>query len=133
MRVRWRTLLKCPTCGAPCGKPCKGVVRTRYAGKGEPLARPHPDRPRSAWQKPRLPGCKGDPELLADRLITWKRLAQRGVPVDDIAHQLGMKRASLDQLVGRARLDGHPDAVYHLDALLRNAVPPRRRTVPARV
>ncbi len=47
------------------------------------------------------------------RLARWKRLACTGMPVDQIAADIGITRAALDRMVCRARKHGHPDAVRH--------------------
>lgn len=53
-----------------------------------------------------------DPDT-ADRLIIWRRGAEQGIPVAEIAAQLGISRDALDRFVCRARARGHPDAVRH--------------------
>jgi len=112
-KIPWERYRPCRVCRVPAGKHCKTLVRGGKPSKAQRLkARPHFGRTISDPNGPR--GRPGDPALRADRLIVWKRLAPRGVRVADIAHQLGMKPTALRQLVYRARLDGHPDAVPHL-------------------
>ncbi|MFF5228436.1 hypothetical protein [Dactylosporangium sp. NPDC000521] len=57
-------------------------------------------------------------ERTASRLARWRQLASTGMPVDDIAAELGIDRRALDQMVCRARRRGHPDAIYHPTAVL---------------
>lgn len=61
-----------------------------------------------------IPGSAYQPsEDTLIRLARWKRLANTGIPVDDIAAQVGMSRHALDQMVCRARRHEHPDAILH--------------------
>lgn len=65
-----------------------------------------------------IPGSTYEPHLdTAHRLAVWRRLATRGLTRDEIAAELGVKRTTLDQLVGRARRAGHPDAIRHPHAV----------------
>jgi hypothetical protein len=61
-----------------------------------------------------IPGSTWQPrDATAHRLARWRRLADIGWPVDDIAAELGISRYALGQLVYRARKNGHPDAIRH--------------------
>lgn len=63
------------------------------------------------------PGSAYTPDLdTADRLIIWRRGAEQGIPVDEIAAQLGITRVALDRFICRARKRGHPDAIRHANA-----------------
>lgn len=63
------------------------------------------------------PGSDYEPHsITADRLIMWRRLSVAGLSRREIADRLGISRGTLDQLVGRARRNGHPDAIHHPDA-----------------
>lgn len=50
---------------------------------------------------------------VAVKLATWRELASQGVPCDVIARQIGYTTKSLGAFLTRARLAGHPDAIYH--------------------
>lgn len=64
-----------------------------------------------------IPGSDYEPySVTVDRLIVWRRMASAGRSRREIAARLGVSRSTLDQLVGRARLKGHPDAIHHPDA-----------------
>lgn len=64
-----------------------------------------------------VPGSAYEPHPdTAVRLERWRRLAAQGVPVDDIAESLGVRRAALDRMVCRARANGHPHAIRHANA-----------------
>jgi hypothetical protein len=111
----WDIYDACGACGTPAGTPCVALGHTAHTRPGDPIVRPHHGRPQVVSPPLGRPSSltKGEDSVYADRLMVWKRLASRGVLVADIAHQLGMKRAALDQFVVRARKAGHPDAVYH--------------------
>lgn len=120
MFIDWAAFQACPTCGAGEGRQCRGVqVRS---GTGRPpkdkLRRPHPHR----WVIPGYhrtgpkPGPRDD--VLHDRRMeAWRKGARTGRLVVDIAADLGMTRAALDQYIHRARRAGDPRAVHHLHGL----------------
>lgn len=120
--LSWDGYIPCGRCGVASGRPCINLVNPEQLNQ-----RPHPDRYRVG---PDRRGRRVDPDVTADRLTLWKRLAPQGVSVASIAHQLGMKRSALDQFIVRARRNGHPDAVYHLFGPPRTG-PMRRRRRPA--
>lgn len=100
----------CPRCPAVPGGPCLSL-RTTQVPAGEPILSIHVGRLKL---HPRNPGRVRDEEIVERRLRAWKRGALDGVPVAIIAHQLGMKRAALDQFVVRERRNGNPLAVHHV-------------------
>lgn len=64
-----------------------------------------------------IPGSVWQPyEDTRIRLARWKRLASIGTPVNDIAAAIGISRHALNQMVCRARRNGHPDAIRHPNA-----------------
>lgn len=58
---------------------------------------------------------KPDPDT-EGRLTIWRRGAEQGIPVDEIAATLGISRDTLDRFICRARARGHPDAIRHANA-----------------
>lgn len=56
-----------------------------------------------------------DPDT-EERLILWRRYAEQGVPVAEIAARIGISRDALDRYVCRARQRGDPDAIRHPNA-----------------
>lgn len=106
----WSGYPKCNRCDAAAGTPCVTTRDTVRFPRGQRKVKPHSGRIQTTKSRR---GRLADEGVTADRLIVWKRLAPRGVPVADIAHQLGMNRAALDRFILRARKRGHPDAVYH--------------------
>ncbi len=119
----WSNRRDCEQCGAETGQPC-----TSRRGPGRLgtvlLKKEHKGR----YKIVRIRGGGiTDTGLIDDRLIVWKREARKGTLVADIARMLGMTRAALDQLVHRQRKAGHPDAVLHLHAQLKNPDPTPRQ------
>lgn len=106
----WSIYGECERCGVGAGARCIARVGASGVTRGEPVAKPHPYRTQVA---PVRLGRPVDPEIKARRLTAWKTLALRGVPVAEIAHQLGISRPTLDRFIVRARKRNHPLAVYH--------------------
>lgn len=106
----------CPRCRTPERQPCVAISGNRFREAGLPLRRVHPGRARTADAPKLQSGRNRDEEVVERRLIVWKRRAQLGDPVEDIAAELGMTRIALDRFVIRARKRGHPKAVYHAKA-----------------
>jgi transposase-like protein len=59
-------------------------------------------------------GSSYKPDLeTEERLILWRRYAERGMSVAEIAAAIGISRDALDRYVCRARQRGDPDAIRH--------------------
>lgn len=103
-------------CGAPAAQRCLSLTTNAYGPKGREITVIHDGRPRADWAPPLRPGRFVDEEITSQRLKVWRRRALMGDLVEDIAAELRMNRAALDQFIVRARKRGHPDAVYHAAA-----------------
>lgn len=117
--IPWSRYRPCPACGSATGAPCLVLnARREVASTRRPMNWPHVGR-RLLARSDGMPrrGRLPDREREEERLQVWRRGAMIGTRVADIAAQLGMSRAALDQCVQRARRRGHPDAIVHLWAV----------------